>query len=383
MANITLGNTAAIQSVLQYYDTLFSSTLYNYRGTLIDNIGSTNAILNRIIKGGSYEAADGGSQIAESLMYGLTPAQPYSGYDVLSTNPTEGITTAFYDWAQLAAPVVYSMTDILKNKSRAAVFNLIKAKVMQTDMGFQESFAQHLLWGNYPNTGTGGFLSAYQGPTGAASILPINALISYNTAGSSGTALTIGGLNENTYSWWRNQSVTSAATTYSGFILELIRLYRRCALGTGGAPDLLLMDEQTFENWQHAYFAYFKTAPGASNDYPNENGMKFIAGGNCTVVMDDKMPDVYTQQPGTETGGIVDPSTLTYGTAMFVNTKFLKLRYHPERDFDMLKDDSGKAFQKPFNGDSRVAHMAWMGQLTINNRRKQGVLGKIARTFAS
>ena len=67
MANLTLGNPTAIQSVLQYFDTLFSSTLYNYRGTLIDNIGSTNAFVNKILKSGSYEAASGGSQIAESL----------------------------------------------------------------------------------------------------------------------------------------------------------------------------------------------------------------------------------------------------------------------------------------------------------------------------
>lgn len=375
MANITLGNTSAIQSVLQYYDTLFSSTIYNYRGTLVDNIGSTNAILKRIMASGSYESAASGSQIAETLMYGLGTAQPYAGYDVLGTNPMEGITTALYDWAQLAIPIVYAMSDILKNRSKEAVFNMVKAKVQQAEMGFQETFSQDILWGGVNNGGT--LQTARVGITGAPSTLPLALMISY------ANNPVVGGLDSNLYTWWRNQSVTSTATTYSGFILELIRLYRRCSLGTGGPPDLCLMDEQTLENWQHAYYALFKTQPGTSNDYPNESAMKFMAGSNCSVVMDDKLPDVFTGASGTETGGIVDPATLTYGTVYFVNTKFLKLRYHPERDFSMLKDDQGKTFQKPFNGDSRLGHMAWMGQLTINNRRKQGVLGKVARTYAS
>lgn len=376
MANLTLGNTSAIQSVLQYFDTLFSSTLYNYRGTLIDNIGSANYLLKKIMASGSYESAGSGSQIAESLMYGLTTAQPYSGYDVLTTTPTEGITTALFDWAQLAVPVVYNMREILMNRSKEAIFNLIKAKVQQGEMGFQESFSQDLLWGNVNNGGT--LLQPRVNiASGALSINTLPGIVSYNTNPI------VGGLDSNAYTWWRNQSVVSAATTYQGFLLELIRLYRRCSLGTGGAPDLLIMDEQTFENWQQAYFVYFKNQPGASNEFPNDNAMKFMNGSNCTVVMDDKIPDVATGISGTEVGGIVDPTTLTKGTAYFLNTKFFKLRYHPERDFAMLTDENGKTFQKPFNGDSRVGHMAWMGQLTCNNRRKQGVLGNIARTYAS
>ena len=163
MANLTLGNPTAIQSVLQYFDTLFSSTLYNYRGTLIDNIGSTNAFVNKILKSGSYEAASGGSQIAESLMYSLAKTKPYAGYDVLDTAPTEGLTTALFDWCQLATPVVYNMTEILKNRSKEAIFNLVKAKITQAEMGIQEAFSQQLLWGNQPNGGN--LYDPYTDPT--------------------------------------------------------------------------------------------------------------------------------------------------------------------------------------------------------------------------
>ena len=49
----------------------------------------------------------------------------------------------------------------------------------------------------------------------------------------------------------------------------------------------------------------------------------------------------------------------------------------------MLKDDSGKDMFKPINGDSRVGHVAWMGNLTTDNRRKQGVHMSIARSLTT
>ena len=90
-----------------------------------------------------------------------------------------------------------------------------------------------------------------------------------------------------------------------------------------------------------------------------------------TVVMDEKVPDV--------SGNLV--VTTTKGSGFFINSKFFKLRYHPSRNFEMLKDENGKTFAKPINGDSRVGHIGWMGNLTCNNRRKQGVIGNIARTL--
>jgi hypothetical protein len=99
--------------------------------------------------------------------------------------------------------------------------------------------------------------------------------------------------------------------------------------------------------------------------------------------MDDKVPDYYSDTIGTLSGGSVDPTTLTYGTAIFLNSKFFKIRYWPQRDFELLKDENGKGFVKPINGDSRIGHIGWMGNDTISNRRKHGVLAKIARTLTA
>ena len=382
---LTFGATTAPLNITTYLDSVFATSLANYRKELIDNIGAGNAFLYEIIKGETYEEADGGTYIAEELMYGLAPADSYDGYDELSTMPTDGITQAIFQWRQQASPIAYNMKEVIQNQHR--IINLVKARIQQSELGIQEGWAQAFMWGNAPN---GGKLSDPRVSTSNASynIEPLTELISYNTAGndflsgaaSSGTALTVGGLPENTNAWWQNRWATSAAATYSAFVLEVLKLYRTCSLGTGGSPTIMLADQQTFENYEHAFFSIYK--------YPAENvdkGYPFQAKRfeNAKLVMDDKVPDVYTGTAPTTSGLTVLPSSLTYGTIIAINTKFFKVRYAPERNWDLLKNEEGKAFAKPINGDSRVGHVGWMGNVTINNRRKHGVLGKIARTYAS
>jgi hypothetical protein len=374
--SLTFGQLSAPNNITTYLDSVFSLSLANYRKTLTDNIGSTNAILYDLMRSDAYESAEGGgTYFAEDLMYGLAPAGWYSGYDTLSTATTDGITQAEYEWRQMASPISYNMKEVIQNEKK--IIDLVKSRIKQSEMGIQEAWAQAFLWGNQPNGGA--ITSAVQDPsTNAYGIEPLPKLISYNTSGSSGTALTVGGLNENTYSWWRNHYTTSTASTYTAFILELENMYNLCALGTGGPPTHILVDQVTYQCFIHAYFSIYKANPDAlDNEYPFV-GKKFL---NAKIIMDDKVPDVYTGAPGTETGGVVDPTTMTYGSAFFANSKFFKIRYHPDRDFEPLRDENGKWFVKPINGDYRIGHVGWMGNVTTNNRRKQGVHGKIGRSF--
>jgi hypothetical protein len=161
---------------------------------------------------------------------------------------------------------------------------------------------------------------------------------------------------------------------------EMENMYNLCSLGTGGPPTHMLMDQVTYQNFIHAYFSVYKANPDALDQAYPFVGKKYL---NAKVIMDDKLPDFYTGAPGVMVGGVVDPTTITYGTIVFVNSKFFKIRYHSDRDFEPLRDENGKWFVKPINGDYRVGHLGWMGNVTINNRRKQGVLAKCARTLTT
>lgn len=362
---ITFGSASAPSQVTTNLDSLFGLSLAAYRKELIDNIGATNAFFFEMMKNDLYESQPGGAYIQTPLMYALAPADSYDGYDELSTLPTDGITDSIYEWRQCASPIAYSMKEVKQNKQK--LVDLVKTRIKQAEMGLQEYFSQSLMWGSLADGGAGTLITPRQSNiNGSYAIEPLFKLISFDPT----TSVTIGNVNQNSSTWWRNKTKTAAATTYDGFLLEVDNIFNSCALGTGGKPKVVICDQTSYELFVHALFQKFRyTNIPVDDAYPFEN-VKYKG---AHFVMEDKTPDVYT--------GVT--SAATYGSMGFINPQFFKLIYEASSDFKMLEDDSGKTFFKPVNADSRVGHVAWMGNVTVQNRRKQGVLGKIPRTYAS
>lgn len=357
--SVTFGSGSAPSQVIKNLDAVFSQSLAAYKKTLADNIATSNAFLLMVMKGDTYESQDGGTHIEIPLMYALAAADWYDGYDELSTQPTDGISSAVYQWRQMASPIAYSMKEIKQNKQR--ILNLVTSRIKQSELGIKEAFATALLQGSAP---TGGSIATAQASpvNGASGIDPLGLFIKFDPT----TSTVIGNINQSTSAWWRNKTSTSAATTYDAFMLELDHIFNACALGTGGKPGLIVVDQITYELFVHALWQKYRQT-SSDNTFPFENTLFKGA----RIVMDEKMPDVYTDAA----------PAVTYGSAFFINTDFFNITYESETDFVMATDENGKTFQKPINGDSRVGHILWMGNLTCSNRRKQGVLGKIARTL--
>jgi hypothetical protein len=371
--SVTFGNSGAPSQVTTNLDSLFGLSLAAYRKELIDNIGATNAFFFEMIMKDLYEGQDGGTYIQIPLMYALQTADSYDGYDELSTVPVDGITDGIYQWAQCAAAIVYSMKEVKQNKQR--IVNLVTSRIKQAELGLQEFFAQSLMWGA---AAQGGFLyNNYVSPVnGSLSINPLFQLIDYSPTSSR----TVGNVAQATNTWWQNKTKTSVATSYDAFLLEIDQIFNQSSLGTGGKVKLVLFDETTYELFVHALYQKFRyTSIPTDEAYPFENVMYKGA----HIVMDDKVPDVANGIIPTLQGGAGQPSSLTNGSGAFINPQFFKLIYEDESDFEMLKDDQGKTMFKPINGDSRVGHVAWMGNLTTDNRRKQGVIGAVARTLST
>ena len=203
---VTFGSASAPSQVTTNLDSLFGLSLAAYRKELIDNIGATNAFFFEMIASELYEGQDGGTYIQVPLMYGLTPADSYDGYDELSTVPTDGISDCIYQWRQCASPIAYSMKEVKQNKQR--IVNLVKARIKQAEMGLQEFFAQSLMWG--AGAQGGNIYDPYTSPiNGSLSINPLFALIK----GVPGTdpTLPVGNIAAATNTWWQNKVLTSAA----------------------------------------------------------------------------------------------------------------------------------------------------------------------------
>ena len=70
------------------FDALLSTTLQNYRPTLIDNIFTDRVLLNHLNEKGRVVLEEGGTSIVEPLIYvGNDTTSSYSGYDAIDLTP--------------------------------------------------------------------------------------------------------------------------------------------------------------------------------------------------------------------------------------------------------------------------------------------------------
>lgn len=362
---ITVGPAGTPNSVTINLDAVFSTSLANYSRTLVDNITKSNVFFFELSKRNLWKSTDGGMYLVEPLLYGLATPQAYSGYDVLSTEPTDGITQAVFDWAQAAVPCSISGLEEIRNRQK--IVDLIDAKIQQSEMGIKEWFAKAFLQGSLLSGGSSLSLPYVEPTNGATFIQPLFKLISYSATpgGTDGAQPTnanvVGGLDQAVHTWWRNWCIPSAATTYMGMLLEFDKMYDFVSRGPGGEPNLIWTDETTKRLLNAAYYQAYRTQMTTDGNYPFDN-VKFR---KAHVVCDEFMPDVHS---GT-------PSTGTFGTAVFINTSFMKMRYDSQTNF------KAGSFKTPINQDAQVKHILWAGNSIVNNRRKLGVIGKIPRTL--
>jgi hypothetical protein len=337
------------------FDTIMSTSLANARKTIADNISNSNAFYYEAKKRGLFEPADGGAYIQEDLMYELAATDSYDSYDTLIVVGPEGITAAFYDWRQTATPIIYSEKERKQNKHRIADF--VQARIKQGELGAIDFFCKALLQGN-----GAGQLSTPRtsSANGSYACDPLWKIVQTDPTISD----TVGNINQSTYSWWQNRVKDfSSVTTTKGFLDATDNLFNTCSRGPGGPPQLILCDQTTFELWNSAYYAVYRRTSDTDNDYPFPN-IKFRG---AVVVWDENFPNLYAST--------LDPTTTTGGGMIMLNFNFLKVRTESETDF--IKTE----FVRPANQDAKVAHILWMGNITCNNRKKQGLGWKIPRTL--
>lgn len=350
------------------FDALLTSSLFKMSKTIEDQISTSNALFHKIKSSNMWKSYEGGNAIEERLMYELGNMEWYEGYDELSVDPTDGLTLAEFVPREAAAPVSISRREERINSGDAKVFDLLDTKIDQLEMGMQEGFAKSILQGRLGFSATGAITDNPINPgTGSLGIDPIPKLIYY--ASASGTevwsSLSVGNLDQATYPWWRNQSKNfgGSAVTPAEFMLIMDEMYNNCSKGPGGGPTLIWVDQKTYELWRAAYYKVYRATQDSDNNYPFPN-FKF---NNAVVTWDEKIPDVHN--------GTATVASTGKGTAYFINTKFMKVRYDAKTNFVMTP------FQKPARQTAKVAHMLWMGAMTINNRRKMGVVGNIPRSL--
>lgn len=307
---------------------MVSTTLRNSAKEVADNVSKHNALLNVLKKKGRVINLDGGTEIQIPLEYAENSTyQRYAGFDTLNVNQSDIVTSAKYDWAQVALHVVASGAELRKNSGRSAMINLVKTKKANVLKTAANNFS----------------VDAYSDGSLANQIGGLAQIIQSNGQG------TVGGINSATWTFWQNKFLEIAGSNaYTKDTLkgEFNKLWLRLTRGAD-KPDLIVLS--------HDFYSVYESGEQQLQRYMDEDmansGFANLKYKSAQVIFDDNANFTTTAEKG-----------------YFLNTDYLYIAQHKEAQWS--QDDE----KKPVNQDAVVIPYYWMGNMVCSNRSLQGVL---------
>ena len=362
---------AVPSSLTDNFDALLTTTLRAYQPKLRDQISRGNKLCAWLEDKGQWRKQDGGERVQVNLMYGLnSTADIYSGYGQLDTTPQDGITAAFFDWAQLSVSIAISRKEERQNSGKSKIISLLESKITQAEQSAKELLNNCIVAGRITaSANLGRFLPRIgRMDSGATGPQPLTALIDANPSRSAA----IGNINPNTYSWWRNQATSSTAASFSAYKAEMNTVYNNCTKGVMGNPDLMLGDQVAWETYWNLMANQERYVIDDKRTLDILGGSDALKFRGAVFTWDEVVPDVETNAELVD--GIGTP---TVSNVHFINTQTMEFIADAQTDFITTP------FVRPENQDAKVAQILWMGALGTNNRRKNGVLYGISRSITS
>lgn len=335
------------------FDTLVATTLKNYRANLADNITAHQVVWYQLKERGFVREDEGGTSIVEPLLVGRnTTVKSYAGYDIIDVAPQTGITAAEFNWKQIAGSVTISGEEEFKNSgSKTKVISLLQSKITQLELSMMLEMNRQL---QADGTGNGG-----KDITGLALAVEDGAVWS-----------TYGGIDSNAFTYWRNQWIDYNAsfgildlgagigTSLRQLIRAMERIYNSC-MRNKVRPTVIITDQLIYE-------AYEQSLQLTSSNYRIQVDRKMADAGfmnllfkETPVVFDEDMPNasLVTNSDDHE--------------MLFLNADFMKFVIGRGKNF-VVTD-----FQRPENQDAKVSQVIVYGNLTLNNRARQGRISNI------
>jgi hypothetical protein len=312
---------------------ILSSALEDRSNGYQDLVSTSNALLNVLQRKGGWKTYSG-PVIRESLLYAKSGNTVwYNGFDFLANAPAEIINDAEFRAKMLAVGVSLSNEEILNNQG-AAIFDVMETHIAAAEMELQDEVDLSLQ--------SNGSRFGGKELGGLALAIPI-----VTNAG------TYGGISRATNAIWRTSTFdansfaptigTQVTSTTIRPMLNLIMTQR--SRNKRGA-DLLLMSKEHYAAYDAATIAIQRVNDETSLGKLGFQSLKYYGAGRSAEIVQD--------------GGIGSnmPANTTFG----IETDSLRMRYHPERNFNKI----GKSMM-PINQDAVVSYIGFMGEATMVN----------------
>tara|TARA_Y100000814_G_scaffold24340_1_gene16160 strand:+ start:4603 stop:5445 length:843 start_codon:yes stop_codon:yes gene_type:complete len=274
---------------------------------------------------GNVVELSGGRDIVRELEYQANDTVNfYSGYEVLDTSPADVLSSAVYDWKQLAGTVTISGLEEIKNSGPEAIINLLEARISVLEKSLENSLSTSLY-----SDGTG---------SSGKEVGGLQLVIA-----DAGTG-TVGGINSSTFTFWQNVQTTATSSAFSvaNVQTDMNNIYLSLVRGVD-KPDIVTADANAYKAFLGSLQAIQRVADA------NEANSGFVTTRylGSDVYYDDQVPTNHM---------------------FFINTNYLRLEVAADRNFVPLDT------RMSVNQDAMVVPMVWSGNLTCSNRALQGVI---------
>lgn len=311
------------------YDALLTTTINNYRKTLVDNVFGDRPLFYWLLKRGQrFRQLSGGANIVEHLVYAGPNAGSYGQWDAISITPIQGLTAAEFPWRMVQASIAISGLEEAQNNGEAAIINLLQARTMQAEESLRDAM-NVMVYGD--GTGNGG-----------KDFLGLGALV----ASTEGPA-TVGGISVTDNVWWRSQVYDRTGGTAANLQAYLRTAYNAASKGSD-APDALFSDYDVFELYESQLLpnVRYSDVETVNSGFTNLRFKRAVW-----------MPDTDA------------PSQTVYG----LNSKYISLVGHRDRWFKVSKFQDGLSAANGGNAttvDARYALITAFGNMTVSNRAR-------------
>ena len=333
---------------------IVTTTLRSRTGELADNMSRNNALLARLSRRGKIKTFSGGRTIVQELNYANNQTfQWYSGYQVLNIAPSQTFTAAEYPIRQSAVAVSISGLEELQNSGEEAIIDLLESRIENAEDTFMNGMSQGI-YGDGTVTGSVGGLQLL--------------------VASSPSTGTVGGIDRATWTFWQNQSYSSATNGGAAATAANIQNYMDSLWVTlvrgRDSPDLIVADNNYYKLYWQSLQAIQRIATENGEGEFGALGFQTLKYNTADVVLDGGFQGFSTDPfPGeTSTGnGLGGAPT---NTMYMLNTKYIHWRPHARRNMVPLDPDRFSV-----NQDAMVKLMGWAGNMTLSNAFLQGYFG--------
>ncbi|UXN69914.1 phage major capsid protein [Devosia neptuniae] len=299
-----------------------------------DLVSNSNALLSVLKRKGLWKPFSGPT-IRERLLYGKSGNVIwYNGFDFLKNSPAELFNDAEYRPKMVAVGVALSNEEILTNDGPNQLLDIMEAHIEAaenelldevdlslhgdgTRYGGKELGGLRLAVPTVVNAGTYGGISRADNPQWRTSAF--DAQTAFPELGTQVTATTIRPMY--------NRIVTQRSRGRRG-------------------PDLILASPEHYAAYDAATVAIQRINDESGLGKLGFTSLKYYGGGRQAEIVQD--------------GGI--GSNMPANTSYLLETASLRVRYHPDRNFDKI----GRTMM-PINQDAAVQYIGFMGELTQVN----------------